>query len=362
MRIRRRYHLHWPGVIFVVLTVLIGIAASQRRENLLVWVFASMLAWIIVSGIISGAMMMAVRAVRIAPRHGRVGEWLRIQYKVSSQSIIWPLFDIRIQEMVSGKWHYAHLSYCHRGESVIADGDFFPEMRGPLKLKKYRCFSGFPFGLIMKSVEFSQDVEILVHPQLLDLHSNTLRRLLSTRGGDGLRAHSARGAGEEFHGLREYRAGDSLRSVAWRRSASLPDLVVIDRAAPMPRRLAVVLDLRITDTPHTIELEEQAIALTASLLSHAEQSGWEISLEILGCAAPHLPMRRGGRHQLQILDALAGIDLAMPRSTQSSLRDIRKGFFLTIHPGKEIRRAIQGDSISISASNIAEYCREIPND
>ena len=362
MPIRRRYHLHWPGVIFVVLTVLIGVAASQRRENLLVLVFASMLAWIIVSGIISGGMMMAVRAVRIAPRHGRVGEWLSVRYDVSCQSRFWPLFDIQINELVDGKWRQAHLTHCPRGETVSVEGNFLPEIRGHLKLKKYRCFSGFPFGLIMKSVEFSQDVEILIHPKISQLHSSSLLRLLSTRGGEGRRAHSARGAGEEFHGLREYRSGDSLRSVAWRRSASLPDLVVVDRSAPMPRRLAVALDLRITETPHTLEQEEQAIAMTASLLSHAEQSSWEISLEILGCNAPHSPMRRGGRHQLQILDALAAVDLNIPRTTESARRDIRSGHFLTVHPGTTSSRSIQGDSISISASKIAEFCREPTNE
>ena len=361
MHIRRRYHLHWPGVIFVVLTVLIGIAASQRRENLLVWVFASMLAWIIVSGIISGGMMMAVRAVRIAPRHGRVGEQLSLRYEVSCHSSFWPLFDIQIKEMTDGKWRPAHLTHCQRGEMIGVEAEFLPATRGCLKLKNYRCYSGFPFGLILKSVEFSEDVEILIHPKISQLPSTALRRLLSIRGGEGRRALSARGAGEEFHGLREYREGDSMRSIAWRRSASLPDLVVVDRSAPVPLRLAVALDLRVSEIPHTIEQEEQAIAMTASLLLHAEQAGWEISLEVLGCAAPHLPMRRGGRHQLQILDVLAAIDLSVPRSFESVQHDLRQSVVLIIHPGIASNRSMRGDSISISAGKIAAFSGENPD-
>lgn len=362
MHIRRRYHLHWPGLIFVVLTVLIGIAASQRQANLLVWVFSSMLAWIIVSGIISGGMMMAVRAVRIAPRHGRVGEQLSIRYEVSCHSIFWPLFDIQIKEMIDGKWRPAHLTYCPRGEMISVEAEFLPENRGLLILKNYRCYSGFPFGLILKSVQFSDDVEILIHPKISQLHSGALTRLLSIRSGEGRRAHSARGAGEEFHGLREYRVGDSLRSVAWRRSASLPDLVVVDRSALLPLRLAVALDLRVAEMPRTIEEEEQAIAMTASLLLHAEQAGWEISLEVVGCAAPHLPMRRGGRHQLQILDALAAIDLSIQRSCESVQHDLRQSVVLIIHPGIASNRSMRGDSISISASKIASFCGVTTND
>lgn len=359
---RRRYHLHWSGVIFVVLTVLIGAATSQRRENLLVWVFASMLAWIIVSGIVSGGMMMAVRVRRIAPRHGRVDDQLSVRYEVSCQSRFWSIFDLRIAEQVPGKWRQALMMHCSRGETVIVDGDFLPEARGRLILGKYRCSSSFPFGLIVKSVEFSDDAEILIHPKISQLHSNTLRRLLSSSGGEGRRAHSARGSGEEFHGLRDYRPGDSLRSVAWRRSASLPDLVVVDRSAPMPRRLSVALDLRIADSPRTHVEEEQAIAMTASLLHHAEQSGWEIALEVLGCAAPHLPMRRGGRHLTQILDALAAIDLDSPRSSESAQRDLRKGVGLTIYPGDAIHRNTRGNFVAVSAASIAEFCGDADHD
>lgn len=129
----------------------------------------------------------------------------------------------------------------------------------------------------------------------------------------------------------------------------------------MPLRLAVALDLRVSEIPHTIEQEEQAIAMTASLLLHAEQAGWEISLEVLGCAAPHLPMRRGGRHQLQILDVLAAIDLSVPRSFESVQHDLRQSVVLIIHPGIASNRSMRGDSISISAGKIAAFSGETPD-
>ena len=363
---RRRYHLHLPGVIFVALTVLIGAATSQRRGNLLVWVFASMLAWIIVSGIISGGMMMAVRMRRIAPRSGRVGEPLIIRYEVTCESRFWPIFDLRINEQIPGKWKSAYLMHCRRGESITVEGEFLPEVRGRLLLRRSRCLSGFPFGLIMKSVEFLQDSEVLIHPKVSKLHPQALRRLLIARGDEGRRMNSARGGGDEFHGLRDYRPGDSLRSVAWRRSASLPELVVVDRSAPIPWRLAIALDLRITEPAQTRDAEEQAIAMTASLLHHAEQSGWEISLDVLGCAAIDVPMRRGGRHVNQILDALAAVDLDAPRSVNGAQHEVRRGIDLIIYPGPIHSGTPRSyghldHCVAISATSIAATCGDSSN-
>lgn len=45
---RRRYHLHPPGLLYLLLVVVLGIAAANRPGNLLVWVFAAMLAGVLV--------------------------------------------------------------------------------------------------------------------------------------------------------------------------------------------------------------------------------------------------------------------------------------------------------------------------
>ena len=42
------------------------------------------------------------------------------------------------------------------------------------------------------------------------------------------------GAGDDYYGLREFRRGDSLRQVAWKRTAFLDQLVCIERTGPAP--------------------------------------------------------------------------------------------------------------------------------
>lgn len=356
---RRRYHLHWSGVVFAVLTVLIGAATSQRRENLLVWVFASMLAWIVVSGICSGGMMMAVRVRRIAPSRGSVGALLQIQYEVSSASRFWSIFELRILEMAGERATPAFLAYCGRSTATSAVGTLTPIARGQLLLDRMRCVSAFPFGLIVKSVEFSEPSEVLIHPKVSAMQGDALHRLCSRQAGSGQRPMPMRRGSEEFHGLREYRPGDPLRSVAWRRSASLPVLVVLDRAVPNTRSLRIVLDLRAVGDSRSRGEEEQAIEVTASLASHAIQSGWEVGLAVLGCSVTHCDTARGRLDELEILDLLARIDLATGRSTAGAVGDDRAESTVTIVPGSQAQRRDRVGSVSIGGVALSKLCQGV---
>ena len=76
---KRRTRVIRAGVVYAGVVLAIGIAAGSRPNNLLVWVFACLLAALVASGIVSGLMMMPLRAIRIEPRRGRVGEPLLVR-------------------------------------------------------------------------------------------------------------------------------------------------------------------------------------------------------------------------------------------------------------------------------------------
>lgn len=59
--------MQWAGVAYFLLTVLLGVAAAYRPNNLLVWSFTALLAGVIVSGVVSGWMLMSLRVTRWSP-------------------------------------------------------------------------------------------------------------------------------------------------------------------------------------------------------------------------------------------------------------------------------------------------------
>jgi uncharacterized protein (DUF58 family) len=215
-----------------------------------------------------------------------------------------------------------------------------------------------------KSVTTAQPREILVHPQTVPLRPMAFARLVRTGVGQGQRVADGRGGGDDFRGLRPYVPGDPQRHVAWKRSTMLEEPVVIERSTPAPRRLLVILDLTVptAEVARTIEpgadarqREEDAITLCASLLSHAERDGWEVSLRVVGTrpeplsSPPSWAFRRGAWHLERLYSMLAAIDLDAARDRHPAARresgiasaarhaepdSVRGAVTLAVHPGR----------------------------
>ena len=75
----RRYHLGLPALAYVGLTILVGLAAVNRQNNLLFWILGVMLSGLLVSGLVSGIMMQSLRVRRLVAGHSLVGEPLTVR-------------------------------------------------------------------------------------------------------------------------------------------------------------------------------------------------------------------------------------------------------------------------------------------
>lgn len=346
--VRRRYHIHLPGLVYLGLVLLVGVAAANRPNNLLVWVFAAMLAGVLLSGVISGFMLRKVSITRTVPRTARVGEALMVRYVVRNESRAWPVFALFIRELPEGdgaNWSMrasgarAFVQHVAPRETVTAETVFVPVRRGRLCFRRMRGESIFPFGLVLKSIRYSQPSDTLVLPRTVRLKPGTLA-VLAAGGLAGSSTSRRAGPGGDFLGIREYRPGDSLRHIAWRRSASTGNLTVVERSVDVPPRVHVVLDLRRPTQalrvdpagPSARALEEMAIALTASLLVQADAERYELRLSILGLPGARIPMRRGHWHLQKMLAMLGGLDLDAPRhGTDAPIDQRERGVMLVVH-------------------------------
>lgn len=367
---RRRYHLHLPGLLYVGLTLFVGVAAANRPNNLLVWVFGAMLAAVLISGIVSGGMLMGVRGKRFDPRRAVVGEPLIVRYALTNQSRWWPAFNLHIEERPTrGRaggtpWQSAAkpaegwVLHVGPGDTVHGEVVLFPERRGRFLFDRFRVATTFPFGLVRKSVSFDQRTEFLVHPRVLPLRPDLLGSL--TRGGlGGFRLSSKAGPGEDYFGVREYRPGDSIRQIAWKRVALGQGMVSIERSSSTPPRVRVVLNLRTPTAklrvadggPSPRDLEERAIEIGASLVALAAAQGYEVGLTVLGFADPQpgeaagdavsaarrpSPIRRGHWHVEKLMSMLAAVDLDAPRVEDARLpeSDRDRAVIVVVHPDR----------------------------
>jgi len=331
---RYRYHLNLAGGLYLGVTMLVGFASTVRPNNLLVWIFGFLLSLVVISGLTSGGALFRLTMRRLDPVNGRVDRPLVVRYSVRGGSRYLPLFDVRITESrrgadrADGWWTHADpasawVMHAGPGEVVHGEAVFVPRRRGRMRFDAFEARSSFPFGLVGKSVTVRQEMETLVFPRTFPIRENEIDRLLGGGVGGG-RAGSGLGSAGEYAGLREYRPGDSIRSVAWKRSRAGENPVVIQRAIPAPPRLIVLLDLRRSTGRLRFEAgvdprerEEAAITFAASLAESSIRHGVEVGLRIAGIDLPEIPIRGGRRHLDRMLAHLASIDLDETREDRA---------------------------------------------
>ncbi len=380
--------------MYVGLTLLVGLAAANRPNNLLVWVFGAMLAGVLISGVVSGGMLMGVHGSRLDPRHGAVGRPLVLRYAITNRGRFWSAFNLIIEERKAGSrqrdgrdregvlgWQRVMgpargwVLHVGPGETVHGEAVYFPERRGRVAFHRFVVSTTFPFGFLRKSVRFDQRTETLIYPRLLELRRDLMQSF--TRGGlAGFRLSNAAGAGEDYFGVREYRPGDSIRQIAWKRLAAGQGLVTIERSRSSPPRMRVVLNLRTpTDklriaaagaSPRDVarDIEEDAISLAASLIALAEDEGYEVGLCVLGLDAPPMPLRRGHWHVEKMMAALAALDLDAPRRGEERLpeSDRDRAAIVVVHPDRAAPSCAPSGAWHLVASQLESFLAPKPTE
>jgi uncharacterized protein (DUF58 family) len=149
---------------------------------------------------------------------------------------------------------------------ALAPGEEFDESfivptarRGVVRVGPVVSRRGDPLGLLRRTVTWTEPETIHVHPRTVRLpliESGRLRDLEGDASGD------IADSGLSFHALREYVPGDDRRSVHWRASARLGNLMVRQYDDLRRTRLAVGLALDEAEyaTPAEFELAVSAFA------------------------------------------------------------------------------------------------------
>ena len=230
------------------------------------------------------------------------------------------------------------------GESQVCDSVLPAFRRGALQLERVRAITAFPFGFIDRRIDFDLDQEILVQPTTHPLKSDLIHSVSQGELG-GIGASARPGPGEDFFSIREFKPGDSIRQIFWKRPQANDDLLVVQRSESTPPRIRVILDLSEQSSKlrfdaarefHALQLEERAITMAASLCACADKGGLEFGLTVLGFDDRPLPLRRGYWHLQRLLAGLAVLDLSLERvahNRQSSNASERCAV-VVVHPAR----------------------------
>jgi len=329
MILKRRYHLHPPGVVYCIITILLGLGALNSQNNLLFGAFGLALGGLLISGIVSGAMLMGLRVRRVGVEPAPAGEHVIIRYEAENRSRIYPVFAVRIGEHRSlGSTFNRHITardtlimHLAPRASVRVSTSCPALRRGEFALGAIRITTRFPFGIIRKSIIIPGHTLGLVHPRRVGARQLNEALGQSIMGEEHHANRQGRGVGIDLLALREYVSGDSPRRIAWRASARMGELVVRDSKPLTPARRWVAVDL--TDGAGAMadgEACERAIDLAAATIGRITSAGAAPGLLVpaSGLKLSPTPANRQGVRgagaergkERELLDELARIDLA----------------------------------------------------
>jgi len=358
------YDVTRVGVIYVLVTLVIGIAALNTGNNLLYIVVAAMLAAILVSGFVSAWVLRWLELDVRLPEHVFAGRAVLGRFVLHNPRRFLPSFSIRVvstrkkDAKQEKKWRWesstfafpfnrpadqqwlrlpdrklrrvapasphagifegmAYFPYVPPKAELSADLELKFERRGRYREEGFGLATRFPFAFLTKTRHVSLSREVLVYPRI-ELTDEFFEILPLVRGEW---ASFVRGRGSDLYRIREYVSEDSARHVDWKATAKSGSLKVREFTREDERKLCIVFDNPaaglIAEPAY-----EKAVVLAASLAWRFAAQNGEVSFaipgysrtrtlhEFLGWLAVIEPAKDHGPAPPASRDALADLNLS----------------------------------------------------
>jgi uncharacterized protein (DUF58 family) len=301
------------GWCFIAIIFGVGFAALNTGNNLLYLVLALMLAFLVLSGLLSEASLRGLGIERRLPRELFARAPNRIVLRVQNPQRRVAAFAISVEDRFLGSDgpEPAGRIFALRipPQTTLERSYLFePPRRGELTWLGVRVSTRFPFGLFVKSTEIDCPTDGLVYPRIE--RPGTLPPW--TEGGQEAGATPVLShAGEQIVGLRELAEGDAPGRIHWPRSLRAQQWLVGEREADTASEIEVRLPLRPGEPESWIE--DRISRAAGEIVRHFE-SGLRVGLRT---PDQRFAPEAGRRHRRALLSHLARLDLSRipPRPT-----------------------------------------------
>ena len=291
------------GLGYILMTLLVAIAATNTANNGLYTVLAGLLAGMVVSGVVSRRNLRAVRCTVEGNGEVFAGRSAWIAVTVTNRSArltaqgIWFL-----HEALPGPLYLAPLP--PGGERRYTLEAVFPR-RGVFSGGDAGLMSRFPVGLFRKYRPASWPQPIVVYPD--PVRGSRGETAPESPSGAASPA-SRRGFGPEVRTLREFVSGDDVRDLHWKQSARIGKWIVRERLDERSRRVVFSVENAVADPldPASVAAVERSIAAAAGEALALLEAGGEAGLAARGV---YVAPAGGAGQRRRILEALARLEI-----------------------------------------------------
>jgi uncharacterized protein (DUF58 family) len=295
---KMEYKVTREGWFYMVGIILISLAALNTGNNLLFLILASLIAIILMSGILSSITLSGVAMRLQLPEHIFAGQPIRASIELENEKLTLPSFSLRVEAVTVKDSPAAavletpvYFPYLPRRGHVNQSVPITFPARGVYRQEAFRIVTRFPFGFLQKAHRVDLRTEALVYPSV-----EPTREFFEIMPGlQGAMESLAKGRGQDLYALRDYVPTDSARHVHWKASARLGSLMVREFTREDETRILLVLDPHISNsTPGSASQSpadrfERAVTLCAGVAWHFFERNALVQFRTAGLETPLAP-------------------------------------------------------------------------
>ena len=365
LRVSIDYQVTREGWAFIAMIFVLAIAGLNTGNNLLYLVLASLLAAILMSGILSFVVLMGVELEILLPDHVFARRPAPAQIHLRNRKKFLPSFSITLAGKAEGEKKEKRSSrkrkqvplphrpplelrtagrpfdsasfdsaqdrqgrrgsdegkpeadrrilrqplyfpFVPAGRSVTRSVELEFPRRGLYRENGFSLSTRFPFGFLEKTLQLPMARTLWVYPAVEP--TEEFYEILPMLSGE-LEAFQ-RGRGHDLYSIRDMHSTDSARHIDWKASARTGTIKVREFTREDERRLQLILDRRIGPSPEgsgpqALEQFEAAVEFCACLAWHFHEV--DAQLQFL-CDSFQTPSARAGEIIYDILRFLAAVE------------------------------------------------------
>ena len=291
---KMEYRISREGWIYFAGIILVALAALNTGNNLLFLILSSLVAIVLMSGILSSITLSGIEMRLLLPEHIFAGQPVRAVVELENAKLTLPSFSLRVEAartkgspaaaMLETPVYFPYLPKNDRVQQVVPM--LFPR-RGVYRQEAFRIVTRFPFGFLQKARHLNLKTEALVYPSV----EPTEEYLDILPGLQGALESLVKGRGQDLYALRDYLPTDSARHVHWKASARLGSLMVREFTREDESRILLVLDPHLSaaessglasGSAATNDRFERAVTICASLAWHFYERNFSLQFRSAG--------------------------------------------------------------------------------
>jgi len=292
------HYFNWGIAVYLPPTVLIVVVAIALLDFLL------------------SRRLPPIEVIRELPGNLAVDKWTEVKLRIRHQ-FTEPV-TISIFDGVPNNVNYGQLPLqIELQPNQISNSHYLlrPLVRGSLQLNKTHIQFKSPLGLWSVRYWTGETSKVKVFPDFVAIANYAILATENHTSQMGIKKKQRRGAGMEFHQLREYRQGDSLRQLDWKATSRRQKLIARDYQDERDQQVVLMVDSGRRMRAKDDELSHFDHALNSMLLVSyiALRQGDNVSLMSFGNSHRWIPPQKGVERVKVLLNGI--YDLHANQST-----------------------------------------------